>query len=301
APNTLQNLCLDFATLGDRKLVERPAVHTIAPDEFQSIKAAIKPAYATRLRRFVARSHQVPHSTRFPHACFLKHLAIAPRARERCTERGCCLEERGCSWRARSLALGLVWDGAGRCGRAQGGAERVQGGAGQCGQVQEGAVATPRRLLTLGAGAVAASIRPRSRLKKVPRISAHAQINLRPFRGRSALGLGRTPQPPSPARGRREHRVLDAAGPSRTPTPWEKAHSCDPGGVGLCRDALEMLVQSLLDLVVDSAIEAVDVYHDKFLELEHTPHAPDGGRHAPASRALTPSNRGPTHAGPPRL
>ncbi|KAH7917930.1 hypothetical protein BV22DRAFT_1134999 [Leucogyrophana mollusca] len=52
-----------------------------------------------------------------------------------------------------------------------------------------------------------------------------------------------------------------------------------------------MLVQSLLDLVVDSAIEAIDIYHDKVLELEHTPHTPDGRRHAPASRVLTPSNR----------
>ncbi|KAH7909064.1 coatomer beta subunit appendage platform-domain-containing protein, partial [Hygrophoropsis aurantiaca] len=41
-PNTLQNLCLDFATLGDLKLVERPAVFTIAPHGFQSIKATIK-------------------------------------------------------------------------------------------------------------------------------------------------------------------------------------------------------------------------------------------------------------------
>ncbi|KIK29672.1 hypothetical protein PISMIDRAFT_671608 [Pisolithus microcarpus 441] len=41
-PNTLQNLCLDFATLGDLKLVERPTVHTIAPHGFQSIKATIK-------------------------------------------------------------------------------------------------------------------------------------------------------------------------------------------------------------------------------------------------------------------
>ncbi|EGN93580.1 hypothetical protein SERLA73DRAFT_97514 [Serpula lacrymans var. lacrymans S7.3] len=41
-PNTLQNLCLDFATLGDLKLVERPAVYTIAPHGFQSIKATIK-------------------------------------------------------------------------------------------------------------------------------------------------------------------------------------------------------------------------------------------------------------------
>ncbi|GLB43734.1 putative the coatomer is a cytosolic protein complex that binds to dilysine motifs and reversibly associates with Golgi non- clathrin-coated vesicles, which further mediate biosynthetic protein transport from the ER, via the Golgi up to the trans Golgi network [Lyophyllum shimeji] len=41
-PNTLQNLCLDFATLGDLKIVERPAVYTIAPHGFQSIKATIK-------------------------------------------------------------------------------------------------------------------------------------------------------------------------------------------------------------------------------------------------------------------
>ncbi|KAG6828930.1 Coatomer subunit beta, partial [Arthromyces matolae] len=41
-PNTLQNLCLDFATLGDLKIVERPSVFTIAPHGFQSIKATIK-------------------------------------------------------------------------------------------------------------------------------------------------------------------------------------------------------------------------------------------------------------------
>jgi len=40
--NTLQNLCLDFATLDDLKLVERPSVYTIAPHGFQSIKATIK-------------------------------------------------------------------------------------------------------------------------------------------------------------------------------------------------------------------------------------------------------------------
>ena len=40
--NTLQNLCLDFATLGDLKIVERPAVYTIAPHGFQSIKPTIK-------------------------------------------------------------------------------------------------------------------------------------------------------------------------------------------------------------------------------------------------------------------
>ncbi|KAI0778629.1 coatomer protein [Trametes elegans] len=40
--DTLQNLCLDFATLGDLKLVERPSVYTVAPHSFQSIKATIK-------------------------------------------------------------------------------------------------------------------------------------------------------------------------------------------------------------------------------------------------------------------
>ncbi|KAG9046279.1 coatomer subunit beta [Tulasnella sp. UAMH 9824] len=40
--NTLQNLCLEFATLGDLKLVERPATHTLAPHSFHSIKATIK-------------------------------------------------------------------------------------------------------------------------------------------------------------------------------------------------------------------------------------------------------------------
>ncbi|KAG6891639.1 hypothetical protein C0992_001325 [Termitomyces sp. T32_za158] len=40
--NTLQNLCLDFATLGDLKIVERPSVFTIAPHGFQSIKATVK-------------------------------------------------------------------------------------------------------------------------------------------------------------------------------------------------------------------------------------------------------------------
>ncbi|TFK38623.1 coatomer protein [Crucibulum laeve] len=40
--NTLQNLCLDFATLGDLKIVERPSVFTIGPHGFQSIKATIK-------------------------------------------------------------------------------------------------------------------------------------------------------------------------------------------------------------------------------------------------------------------
>lgn len=39
---TLQNLSIEFATLGDLKLVERPTTHTLAPYSFQSIKATIK-------------------------------------------------------------------------------------------------------------------------------------------------------------------------------------------------------------------------------------------------------------------
>lgn len=39
---TLQNLTVEFATLGDLKLVERPTAHTLGPHSFQSIKATIK-------------------------------------------------------------------------------------------------------------------------------------------------------------------------------------------------------------------------------------------------------------------
>jgi coatomer subunit beta len=39
---TLQNLSVEFATLGDLKLVERPSSHTLGPHSFQSIKATIK-------------------------------------------------------------------------------------------------------------------------------------------------------------------------------------------------------------------------------------------------------------------
>ncbi|RKP25209.1 coatomer beta subunit appendage platform-domain-containing protein, partial [Syncephalis pseudoplumigaleata] len=39
---TLQNLSIEFATLGDLKLVEKPNQYTIAPHRFQSIKANIK-------------------------------------------------------------------------------------------------------------------------------------------------------------------------------------------------------------------------------------------------------------------
>lgn len=39
---TLQNLSVEFATLGDLKLVERPIQYTLGPHSFQSIKATIK-------------------------------------------------------------------------------------------------------------------------------------------------------------------------------------------------------------------------------------------------------------------
>ena len=39
---TLQNLSVEFATLGDLKLVERPMQYTLGPHSFQSIKATIK-------------------------------------------------------------------------------------------------------------------------------------------------------------------------------------------------------------------------------------------------------------------
>ena len=39
---TMQNLCLEFATLGDLKLVERPTTHTLAPMSFHSVKTSIK-------------------------------------------------------------------------------------------------------------------------------------------------------------------------------------------------------------------------------------------------------------------
>jgi len=41
-PDTLQNLTLEFSTLGDLKLVERPAPHTLSPHGFHTIKANIK-------------------------------------------------------------------------------------------------------------------------------------------------------------------------------------------------------------------------------------------------------------------
>ncbi|KAH7107854.1 coatomer beta subunit [Auriculariales sp. MPI-PUGE-AT-0066] len=41
-PQTLQNLCIEFATLGDLKLVERLGTQTLGPHAFHSVKATIK-------------------------------------------------------------------------------------------------------------------------------------------------------------------------------------------------------------------------------------------------------------------
>ncbi len=41
-PETLQNVTLELATLGDLKLVERPQQYTIAPHDRKQIKANIK-------------------------------------------------------------------------------------------------------------------------------------------------------------------------------------------------------------------------------------------------------------------
>ena len=40
--NTLQKLCIEFATLGDLKLVERLGTHTLGPHGYHSVKATIK-------------------------------------------------------------------------------------------------------------------------------------------------------------------------------------------------------------------------------------------------------------------
>ncbi len=39
---TLQNLCLELATMGDLKLVERPQNHTLGPGASKTIRANIK-------------------------------------------------------------------------------------------------------------------------------------------------------------------------------------------------------------------------------------------------------------------
>jgi len=41
-PNTLQNLSVEFATLGDLKVVERPTTQNLAPHDFQNVQATIK-------------------------------------------------------------------------------------------------------------------------------------------------------------------------------------------------------------------------------------------------------------------
>ncbi len=40
--DTLQNLTLELATLGDLKLTEKPSSHTVAPHDFCNIKANVK-------------------------------------------------------------------------------------------------------------------------------------------------------------------------------------------------------------------------------------------------------------------
>lgn len=39
---TIQNLCLELATMGDLKLVERPQNYTLAPGDTKTIRANIK-------------------------------------------------------------------------------------------------------------------------------------------------------------------------------------------------------------------------------------------------------------------
>merc|ERR1719183_839176 len=41
-PDTLQNLTLELATLGDLKLTEKPSSHTVGPHDFVNIKANVK-------------------------------------------------------------------------------------------------------------------------------------------------------------------------------------------------------------------------------------------------------------------
>lgn len=42
--DTLENLCLELATLGDLKLVEKPPPMTVAPNDFANVKASVKVA-----------------------------------------------------------------------------------------------------------------------------------------------------------------------------------------------------------------------------------------------------------------
>ena len=58
---TLQNLSIEFATLGDLKLVERPVQHNLAPNSFLSVKATIKVYYY----KFICYSFKVTNLIKF--------------------------------------------------------------------------------------------------------------------------------------------------------------------------------------------------------------------------------------------
>ena len=47
---TLQNLCLELATMGDLKLVERPQNYTLAPEKSKAIRANIKVGFRGIIR-----------------------------------------------------------------------------------------------------------------------------------------------------------------------------------------------------------------------------------------------------------
>lgn len=59
---TLQNLCLELATMGDLKLVERPQNYTLAPGDTKVIRANIKVRLACLLRDS-SRTHESPKQT----------------------------------------------------------------------------------------------------------------------------------------------------------------------------------------------------------------------------------------------
>lgn len=59
-PATLQNLTLEFSTLGDLKLVDRPSSTTLGPHAFHSIKASIKVASTESAVIFGTLTHDGP-------------------------------------------------------------------------------------------------------------------------------------------------------------------------------------------------------------------------------------------------
>ncbi|KAG0699568.1 coatomer beta C-terminal region-domain-containing protein [Suillus ampliporus] len=75
-PNTLQNLCPDFATLGDLKLVEQPAVYTIAPHGVTNSKH--KPLFFPKLpnnaSKSISRHVTLNHFTPSPFHYITFHL-----------------------------------------------------------------------------------------------------------------------------------------------------------------------------------------------------------------------------------